>query len=228
MWSFAGVKGGVGTSVIAAAVAVELAREAPVLIVDLAGDQGDLLGVADAGRPGVWDWVSTTEVEPDAIDRLAVDVADGLRLVPSGTAGATAAAPARVAAFAETIGGRDEEIVLDLGVIGPDPMTPPALLMTASTHRIVVVRACYMALRRLQEVAVAGYDVVEVREGGRALTTIDIEMIAGQPTAARVDVDPGIARVADAGLVRSRRSRRLRRLAIELVATGSTPIPARS
>lgn len=228
LWSFAGAKGGVGTSVVAAAVALELARRTEVLIVDLAGDQGDLLGTVDADRAGVWDWLGAEDVEVGAIDRLLVDAADRIRLLPSGTMSASAPSKARVIALTEAMETREGAIVFDLGVMGSDPMAPAALLMTASTRRTVVVRACYLALRRLQRVAVAGFDVVEVREGGRALSTIDIETIVGRPLAARVDVDPGIARVADAGLLTARMPRRLRRMAAELArAAASTEKAAR-
>lgn len=217
LWSFAGAKGGVGTSVIAAAVALELARATDVLIVDLAGDQGDLLGVAEESRPGVWDWLTAEDVDVDALDRLILDVADRICLLPGGAMTGRPPNPDRVAALAAAMERRDGAVVLDLGVMGADPMSPAALLMAASTNRSIVVRACYLALRRMQRLPVSQFDVVEVREGGRALSTIDIEAILGRPVAARVDLDPAVARVADAGLLQARMPRRLRRLAAELV-----------
>ena len=36
-------------------------------------------------------------------------------------------------------------------------------------------------------------DVVEIVEGGRALTTVDIEAVLGQPVTARLPFDPQIA-----------------------------------
>ena len=54
-WS---VKGGVGTTVVAASLAVLLARAAPqgVLLVDLGGDAAVMFGREDEGR-GIEDWL---------------------------------------------------------------------------------------------------------------------------------------------------------------------------
>ena len=49
-------KGGSGTSVIAAAAALVLARETDARIVDLSGDQPAVLGLAHDPVPGLLDW----------------------------------------------------------------------------------------------------------------------------------------------------------------------------
>ena len=83
LWS---PKGGSGTSVIAVTTALVLARETDgARLVDLDGDQPAVLGLADDPRTGVGDWLSAGPAAPtDALDRLAVDVAPGLRLIPRG------------------------------------------------------------------------------------------------------------------------------------------------
>ena len=219
MWTVAGAKGGVGTTVIAAAVALELARESEVLLVDLAGDHADLLGIADAGPAGVWNWLAAgDDVGADALDRVMVEVTERVRLLPPGSMIGRSVSIERVVRLADALADRDATAVVDLGVMGSDLSSPARQLMETAGRRILVVRPCYLALRRVQQLDVAGHDVVEVREGGRALSTIDIEAIIGKPVFARVDVDPGIARVADAGLLCARMPRRLRRLAGHLVA----------
>ena len=85
-WS---AKGGSGTSVVAAALAVLLARRPQgALLVDLCGDQPALLGCREPQGHGVRDWlVSATDTPPDALGRLEMDVVTGLRLLPTGSGG---------------------------------------------------------------------------------------------------------------------------------------------
>ena len=229
MWTVAGAKGGVGTTVIAAALAMECAREAEVLLVDMAGDQADLLGFGAASLPGVWDWLAAGEdVGPEALDRVAIDVAERLRLLAAGPATGQTVATERVVQLADILAGPDAETIVDVGVAGSDPLSPGSLLMATADRKVLVVRACYLALRRAQRLAVAGHDIVEVREGGRALSTIDIEAVVGRPVLARIDVDPGIARVADAGLLGTRVPRKLRRLARDLARAEDSLVPSAS
>ncbi|NNK91339.1 MAG: hypothetical protein HKO87_02810 [Acidimicrobiia bacterium] len=221
LWTVAGAKGGVGTTVIAAALALECAREHEVLLVDLAGDQADLLGAANVAPTGVWDWLAAgDDVGPDALDRVTIDVAERVRLLPAGTSIGRSVRSERAVQLADMLAGAAAESIVDIGVAGTDPLALESLLMASAGRRILVVRACYLALRRAQRMAVGGHDIVEVHEGGRALSTIDIEGVLGRPVAARVDIDPAIARVADAGLLTSRTPRRLRRMARDLAAVG--------
>ena len=69
-WS---AKGGVGTTVVAAALAVRMARREPpgVLLVDLAGDLPTVLGCPEASGPALVDWLDGRgDVPTDAIGRL--------------------------------------------------------------------------------------------------------------------------------------------------------------
>ena len=77
-------KGGSGTSVIAAAAALVLARETDARVVDLAGDQPAVLGLAHDPVPGLLDWM---RAGPGRADRRARP-SDGRRR-------AAARAPAR-------------------------------------------------------------------------------------------------------------------------------------
>ena len=227
-WS---VKGGVGTSVVAAATAIRLAsddREAT--LVDLTGDQPALLGmIAGAGpsEPGIGDWVAAGDgVAADAIGRLLEDVAPGLRLLRQGTQPALDAGPsAGVGALAShppTVGSdpghglqpplddRRHRLVLALEVlarIGPvvvDAGLDPFELRSdlAARHRpVCVLRSCYLALTRAQRVS-GPYDrVVLVEEPGRALRVRDVASAVGSSHVERVAWDPRVARSVDAGTI---------------------------
>ena len=87
-WS---VKGGTGTSVVAAATAIRLASDDhDTTLVDLTGDQPALLGLiagSAPAEPGISDWVAAGDgVAADAIGRLLEDVRPRLRLLRRGTA----------------------------------------------------------------------------------------------------------------------------------------------
>ena len=78
-------KGGSGTSVLAAACAVVLARHGGVRLADLDGDQPAIFGLGTDPETGLADWLATgPEAPPDALDRLAVDAAPGVALMPAG------------------------------------------------------------------------------------------------------------------------------------------------
>ena len=86
-WS---VKGGTGTSVVAAATAIRLASDDhDTTLVDLTGDQPALLGLIAGtapAEPGISDWVAAGDgVAADAIGRLLEDVRPRLRLLRRGT-----------------------------------------------------------------------------------------------------------------------------------------------
>ena len=82
-------KGGVGTSVTAAATAIRLASDdRDTTLVDLTGDQPALLGMvasATPAEPGISDWVAAGDgVAADAIGRLLEPVAPGLAAASQG------------------------------------------------------------------------------------------------------------------------------------------------
>lgn len=221
LWSFCSSKGGVGTSVVAAAFAHELAARSGelVLLVDVGGDQADICGVDVTGAPGLADWLySSDEVGVSALKNLLIDVAPGLALLPRGTRPIPEVSgsidPARCALMIE--GFASMVVVADVGVVDIDPLSPKVLLLAGSDRTVTVLRACYLALRQLGRLPVVVDAVVEVVEAGRSLRTLDIEAVAGVPVSARIRVDPTIARAVDAGLLLRRTPRPLRRAAEDL------------
>lgn len=200
-WS---VKGGVGTSVVAAATAIRLAsddREAT--IVDLAGDQPALLGMvagAVPSEPGIGDWMAAGDgVAADAIGRLLEDVAPGLRLLRRGTQPALDPLDdkRRRLVLALEMLARIGPVVVDAGL---DPFEVRSDL-TARHRPVCVLRSCYLALTRAQRVS-GPYDrVVLVEEPGRALRVRDVASAVGASNVERVAWDPRVARSVDAGTI---------------------------
>ncbi len=85
-WS---LKGGTGTTSIATALALNLAREnkTEILLVDLAGDASAVLGIASSTPVGVGDWLSAKEdADPTSLKHLEYEIISGLHLLPRGRA----------------------------------------------------------------------------------------------------------------------------------------------
>jgi len=200
-WS---VKGGSGTTVVAAALGVLLARRLPegALLVDAGGDVGCALGLPEHHAPGLAEWLrSPLEVDGVALDRLLVAGAPGLDVLPRGSgAFPSGAADRLLGALAPR-----PVVVLDAG-----PPSPFALeVAAASTVSLLVLRPCYLALRRALAAPVRPSGVVVVEEPRRSLDVCDIEGVLGVPVHAVVPWDDGIARAVDAGLLGARLPRPL-------------------
>ena len=200
-WS---VKGGVGTSVVAAATAIRLASDdCEATLVDLTGDQPALLGMMAGevpSEPGIGDWVAAGDgVAADAIGRLLEDVAPGLRLLRRGTQPALDALDdgRRRLVLALEVLARIGPVVVDAGL---DPFELRSDL--AARHRpVCVLRSCYLALTRAQRLS-GPYDrVVLVEEPGRALRVRDVASAVGASSVERVAWDPRVARSVDAGTI---------------------------
>ena len=202
-WS---VKGGVGTSVVAAAVAVMGAKGGDdVLLVDLAGDQAAILGVESNG-PGLHEWLEAGEaVALDALRRLEIPVGPGLRLLaPGGESPDSSPAHHDRLSVALALTDRPgRRVVVDLGTI--DPASSVSSVLAGAGRSVLVTRACYLALRRARpEPGGRGFDVVLVDEPGRALGRLDVARALGVGSVIRVPWEPSIARAVDAGTLTGR------------------------
>ncbi len=206
--SFWSPKGGSGTSVVAAAGAVVLAGAGGVRLVDLDGDQAAVLGLAPISVPGpaprgVRDWLAAgPEAPADALRRLAIEVAPGLVLVPRGTPDRTASGAAG-AALGVVLRDSGVTVVADCGR-ADDPAS--RALVEVSDFSVVVIRPCYLALRRAatDDLARTASGVVIVEEQGRALGAREVADVLGVPVLASVPVRASIARVVDAGVLVAR------------------------
>ena len=115
-WS---AKGGSGTTVVAASLALVLARaEGGALLVDLAGDAPAVLGLAEPTGPGLTDWLAAgAGVPADGLSRLEVGVVDGLDLLPRGTG--ELGPPARAEVLAGLLASDPRSVVVDCGSCPP-------------------------------------------------------------------------------------------------------------
>jgi hypothetical protein len=204
LWS---PKGGSGTSVLAAACALVLARGPGSRLVDLGGDQPAIFGLGAEPRTGVTDWLEAGPGAPtEALDRLTMEAAPGVALIPRGDEAMTMAPrPAAEAGAALAVALRDGPVptIVDAGTAD----TPAArAVLEVSDATIVVLRGCYLTLRRaVRHPAIersAGLVIIE--EPGRAIGAKEIADVLGRPVIARVPARDSIARAVDAGVLAHR------------------------
>jgi cellulose biosynthesis protein BcsQ len=220
LWS---PKGGSGTSVLAAALAVVLAREpsSGCRLGDLGGDQPAIFGLGAEPELGLTDWLTAgPETPTEALDRLSIEVAPGVALLPFGGAPpALATRPAAEAGAALAVALRDGTAA---SVVDCGSAVEPAARAVAEVAdaAVVVVRACYLALRRAVRSPVLACTVgaVLVEEPGRSLARREVADVLGTPVLARVPVREQVARAVDAGVLATRLPDVLARPAAEVVA----------
>lgn len=198
LWS---AKGGVGTSVVTAALAVAVAqRHGRVRVVDACGDHPALFGRDPDPELGLGDWLAAGPDAPaDGLDRLALDVAPGVEMLPFGSS-SPAIGSSAAAALLTALEGCSMPCVADVG--SSDDALATAVREGAS-RSVLVVRTCYTALRRsVNHGAASDIDaLVVVEDPGRALRAADLEAVLSAPVTATVPVRPSIAQVVDAGVL---------------------------
>jgi len=197
-------KGGSGTSVVAAAAALVLARETDARIVDFAGDQPAVLGLAHDPATGVVDWMRAGPSAPaDALEHLALVAAPRLTLLPAGQLRGEPPTPEAGAALAVALEADPRPAACDLGRLDA-PGTHA--FAEVSGIGIVVVRGCYLGLRRAVRHPAIGDAVgaVLIDEHGRSLARPDIEDVLGVPVLATIPARTSIARAVDAGVLPTR------------------------
>jgi cellulose biosynthesis protein BcsQ len=201
-------KGGSGTTVVAASLALLLARaeEPGTLLVDTAGDVPAALGVPEPSGPGLAEWLDApVDAGAAALARLEVTVRDRLALLPRGTGPLR---PERAEALTEVLGAENRHVVVDCGT---SPADAALALALAATTSLLVTRPCYLAMRRALAAPLRPSGIVVVREPGRSLTPDDVSRVLGVPIRADVEIDPAVARAVDAGLLATRLPRSLER-----------------
>jgi hypothetical protein len=202
-WS---TKGGVGTSVVAAGLGLLLgqAADAGAVLADLAGDAPAVLGLSEPASPGLAGWLSAGDRVPaDALARIEVAAGPGLSLLPRGDGPLGAA---RAGVLAAVLDGAGRPAVADCGRVD-DPAA--AAVAGRASRSLLVTRACYIAMRHLHRSPVRPSGVVVITEPGRVLSRHDIEDAARAPVVAEIPIDPQVARLVDAGLLRGRLPRTL-------------------
>lgn len=202
-WS---TKGGSGTTVVSAALAAVLAESSgrDVLLADLGGDCAAVLGLPDPVGPGLTEWLAAGDAPVDALRRLEVQCRGGVRLLPAGSGTVLDPGERLVAALAAD----PRPVVVDCG----PPSSPVSLAFAAGAGlSLLVLRPCYVALRRALAAPLRPSGVVLVDEPGRSLGRHDVEDVLGVPVRAVIPWDPAVARSVDAGLLGTRVPRPLQR-----------------
>ena len=220
-------KGGSGTKVIACGLAAVLARarfpdagsSAGALLADLSGDAAAVLGVAEPTGPGLAEWLTAgPDVAAGALGRLEVEAAPGLRLLGWKPPGPEfRAGPGRAEALVEALSADARPVVADCG----RGTSGAGLALAAGAEiSLLVLRPCYLALRRALAAPVRPSGVVLVTEMGRSLGRRDVEDVLGVPVRAEVAIEEAVARAVDAGLLARRIPRTLERARRPLSGTG--------
>jgi len=201
LWS---PKGGSGTTTVAAACALAAARGAGARLADLEGDQAAMLGMAADPPTGLADWLAAGPDAPtEALDRLGVDAAPRLTLLPRGSSEGPPASAAAGAALGVALRDSSVPTLADLGTAS----SPAAqAMLEVSDVGLMVVRGCYLTLRRA--VAAPGlaatHGILLVDEAGRSLGAREVADVLGRPVLARFPVRSAVARAIDAGVIASR------------------------
>lgn len=208
-WS---AKGGAGTTVVAASLALLEAGGEPggALLADLAGDVPAALGVPEPESPGIAGWLRAgDEVPADALARLELEVAPGLGLLPRGTGELTVERSGVLAALFER---NARCVVADCGTLRAPPTVSAATAIAhAASRSWLVMRPCYLSLRHATAAPIHPTAAVIVRQPGRSLGRSDVERVLGVPVVAQVEDDPAVARAVDAGLLSGRVPRSIER-----------------
>jgi hypothetical protein len=180
------VKGGQGCTTVAAGLAV---ASRPVTVVDATGDVPAVLGVPEPAEPGLLDLVSLSAAPVSADDLRSVAVDAGYAgVVPRG--GSLDLVPG------ERWRVLGEALVRDNGAWVLDAGTGPAWEAAAvrCARSVLVIRNCYLALRRPMAAPVRPSAVVLVEEPGRALGRRDVRAVLNGLPLVSVPVDPAVAR----------------------------------
>ena len=223
LWS---ATGGSGTSVLTAACAIALAREARdaglasgVRVADLAGDLPAVFGLAADPDVGLSHWLDAgPEAPTDALDRLLIEVVPGVALLPRGVGGASSSLPAAEsgAALAMALADGPSPVLVDCGTA-----REPALraVVEVADVALVVLRGCYLALRRAVHAPPLRHTsgVVVLDEPARSLGAREIGEVLDLPVLVRVPVKDAVARAVDAGVLGTRLPEPLARSATDLL-----------
>jgi hypothetical protein len=201
LWS---PKGGSGTSVVVAALALASAARGETRLVDFGGDQPALLGLPPlTSLITLVDWLAAGPSTPtEWLDDMAVPVVPGLSLLP-GRRAAHAASPEAGAALAVAL--RDSGVtVVDVGSGADEVDGAGRAVVDVADMALMVIRPCYLGLRQAVADPRLGSSAgtILVEEPGRALDGDDVASVLGVPVVGRIPVRPEIARAVDAGVLR--------------------------
>ena len=195
---FISPKGGNCTTVTASAYAlVSAMRGTNTLLIDLCGDVPAAIGLAESHGPGINDWLSEDNVsDAQQMVLLGTPVIPGLVVLHRGARFVTG--EPRWNALAAAIAQLPHDVIIDAGTT-----YVPETLTTAVHNVSMVVRPCYLSLRRASQLP-RPHNVFVIKEDNRALTVKDVGNVLGVPVAAEIPYEAAISRAVDAGLLTAR------------------------
>ena len=196
---FSSPKGGSGTSVAAASLAIVSSSTTRTLLVDLAGDQAAILGLPEP-PVGLSDWVN--EMTHHNFDEILIDCNNNLFLAPSGSINFDILTANAWKNLSQALARKVDDgfnIIIDFGT----EEMPLALSRLPHQHYIVT-RPCYLSLRRAVNLEESFSGVIVIHEPDRVLTISDIESVLKLKCVAEVPYSREISRRVDSGLLKSR------------------------
>ena len=191
-------KGGNCTTVTATAYALLMAaRGTHTVLIDLCGDVPAAAGMAEPTTPGINDWLSESSTsDAQALVTLGTPFDNGLVIVHRGSS--FVKGQPRWSDLANAITTLPMNIVIDAGIT-----FLPDELRRAVTHVTMVVKPCYLSLRRASRMQ-RPTQLFVVCEESRALTIKDVGHVLGMPVTCEIPYTPAISRSVDAGMLPSR------------------------
>ena len=191
-------KGGNCTTVTATAYALRMAaRGTHTVLIDLCGDVPAAAGMAEPTTPGINDWLSESSTsDAQALVTLGTPFDNGLVIVHRGSS--FVEGQPRWSDLANAITTLPMNIVIDAGTT-----FLPDELRRAVTHVTMVVKPCYLSLRRASRMQ-RPTQLFVVCEESRALTIKDVGHVLGMPVTCEIPYTSAISRAVDAGMLPSR------------------------
>ena len=191
-------KGGNCTTVTATAYALLMAaRGTHTVLIDLCGDVPAAAGMAEPTTPGINDWLSESSTsDAQALVTLGTPFDNGLVIVHRGSS--FVEGQPRWSDLANAITTLPMNIVIDAGTT-----FLPDELRRAVTHVTMVVKPCYLSLRRASRMQ-RPTQLFVVCEESRALTIKDVGHVLGMPVTCEIPYTSAISRADDAGMLPSR------------------------
>ena len=191
-------KGGNCTTVTATAYALLMAaRGTHTVLIDLCGDVPAAAGMAEPTTPGINDWLSESSTsDAQTLVTLGTPFDNGLVIVHRGSS--FVEGQPRWSDLANAITTLPMNIVIDAGTT-----FLPDELRRAVTHVTMVVKPCYLSLRRASRMQ-RPTQLFVVCEESRALTIKDVGHVLGMPVTCEIPYTPAISRAVDAGMLPSR------------------------
>ena len=191
-------KGGNCTTVTATAYALLMAaRGTHTVLIDLCGDVPAAAGMAEPTTPGINDWLSESSTsDAQTLVTLGTPFDNGLVIVHRGSS--FVEGQPRLSDLANAITTLPMNIVIDAGTT-----FLPDELRRAVTHVTMVVKPCYLSLRRASRMQ-RPTQLFVVCEESRALTIKDVGHVLGMPVTCEIPYTSAISRAVDAGMLPSR------------------------